>query len=622
MTSFDPAHFADFCNDLKINSKEEGVISLGQSLLGTQRRFLREVQIGMEMGVRDFVTLKSRQIGLSTICMAFDLYWPSQYDGIGGAIIVHEDAARSRFRATLEMYYEGLSDDWQIDIVQHNRDQLVLANGSMLEYKVAGIKETSKKTLGRSSALSYLHATEVAFWGDAEQVQSLRSTLAEKNPTRFYNWETTANGFNHFYDMWCDAKKAVSQRAIFIGWWANELSRKARDSQEYQVYWGHKGRPSAEERDWIKQVKSLYGVEIDAEQMAWYRWMRGEKVTDDTDIMQEHPPTEEHAFVATGSKFFTGQNLSDNYKRVLTEPAPTCYRFQFGAEFTDTRLVECQDKIAQLRVWEEPEDRAFYVIGADPAYGVSDTSDRYAIEVYRCYSNRMEQVTEFAAVDISTYAFAWVIVYLAGAYQPSILNCEVNGPGEAVLREIENLKKLAGRSHSRAHSSAMRDVVAKIQQYYFRRLDSIGGMPSAMHTLTNERSKEVMMTLYKDYFERGILVTHSRRLLDEMKAIVREDGRAPAASGTSKDDRVMASALATLAWNDQLRTRLIAQNVIWLPPKERPAIELPATDTTVSRQVRNYLQDIGVLRGLIPAEHVGTRTARPHEKLTPGRRRR
>lgn len=618
--SFDPAHFADFCNDLKISSKEQGLITLGNSLLGTQRRFLREVAIGMDMGVRDFVTLKCRQIGLSTICMALDLYWPSQYEGIGGAVVVHDEPARDSFRSQIEMYHEGLPDDWQIDVVQHNRNQLVLANGSMLQYKVAGVKETSKKSLGRSSALSYLHATEVAFWGDPGQIDSLKSTLAEQNPTRFYNWETTANGFNHFYDMWCDAKKAVSQRAIFISWWANEFYRKSRDTQEYQVYWGHRGRPSAEERDWIRQVKLLYGVEIDSEQMAWYRWMRGEKVTDDTNLMQEFPPTEEHAFVATGSKFFTGQNLSDAYKRVLTEPAPNFYRFQFGAEFTDTKLVPCVEKVAQLRVWEEPQRKAFYVVGADPAYGVSDTSDRYAVQVYRCYSNRIEQVAEFCAVDISTYAFAWVIVYLAGAYEPSILNCEVNGPGEAVLREIDTLKKSAGRSHSRAHSATMRDVVAKIQQYYFRRLDAIGGMPSAMHTLTSERTKEVMMNLYKDYFERGIMMLHSRRLLDEMKSIVREEGRAPAASGTGKDDRVMSGALATMAWNDQLRTRLIAQNVIWVPPAERPKVEGAPRDTTISRQVRSYLQAIGVTRGLIQVEQTGTRTSRPHEKLTPGRR--
>lgn len=610
MSAFDISHFTEFTNDLRINSKERGLITLGASLMGTQRRFLREVQIGMDDGVRDFVTLKARQIGLSTICMAFDLYWPSHYEGMFGAIVTHDDGARDSFRAQLEMYYEGLPVDWQIEIAQHNRNQLVLGNGSMLQYKVAGTKEKSAKNLGRSSALAYLHATEVAFWGDPNQISSLKASLAEENPNRFYNWETTANGFNHFYDMWCDAKKAVSQRAIFISWWANEFYRKKRDSQEFNVYWGHKGRPSAEEKDWIKQVKIMYGVEIDAEQMAWYRWMRGEKVTDEMDLMQEYPPTEDHAFVATGSKFFTGQHISDAYKRVTHEPMPRSFRMHIGAEFTDTKLVEVMDKVATLRVWEEPQPKAFYVIGADPAYGSSDTSDRYSIQVYRCWANRMEQVAEFAMVDLSTYAFAWIVVYLAGAYEPSILNCEINGPGEAVLREIQNLKKLAGRADSRERSKTMLDVVGKIQQYYYRRMDSIGGMPSAMHTMTTERTKDVMMNMFKDYFERGILIPHSRKLVDEMKSVVREEGRAPAGASGAKDDRVMASGLATLAWNDQLRTRLIAQGVVWTPPEDRPEVDDGRGEPVISRSVRNYLELIGVRRGLIKDE-TGTRTARP-----------
>jgi hypothetical protein len=95
-----------------------------------------------------------------------------------------------------------------------------------------------------------------------------------------------------------------------------------------------------------------------------------------------------------------------------------------------------------------------------------------------------------------------------------------------------------------------------------------------------------------------------------MKAIVREEGRAPAGSGGAYDDRVMGSGLACIAWNDQLRTRLIAQNVIWLPPEQRPAIEDDRGEPVVGRAVRNYLETIGVRRGLIQ-DQTGTRTSRP-----------
>lgn len=593
MSGFDPEHFNDFTRALQINSKEYGVIRLGHALLGTQRRFLQEMQIGIAMGVREFVTLKCRQIGISTISLALDLYWASEYPGLGGALVVHDDAARDQFRATIDMYRDGLPREWFVEEVQHNRNQLVLRNGSILQYKVAGTTERKTKSLGRSAALAFLHATEVAFWADAGQISGLKSTMAELNPDRFAHWETTANGYNHFNDMWEEAKKAVTQRAIFITWWSNELYRAKRDGLKWRTYWGKAGRASAEEREWMAEAKTLYGVEIDDEQLAWFRWVRAEKVTDEMDLYQEFPPTENYAFVATGSAFFTGQQLSDAYQRVTHEAKPEHYRMHVTADFTETRVLDCPERIATLRIWEEPVKEGFYVIGADPAYGSSDVADRFAISVWRSWGNRLEQSAEFCTVEMTTYAFAWVIVYLAGAYQPCILNVELGGPGEAVLNEIQNLKKMGNNAFSVSEAKTIRNVVAKMQQYLYRRLDTIGGMPTALHTITTPRTKDSMMNTFRDYFERGVAVPHSRALLDEMKKITREGGREPAAAKGYKDDRVMAAVLATKCWNDQLRTRLIRMSSIWVPPEKRIITE-DAAQPVLARTVDGYLTQIGV----------------------------
>lgn len=610
--SFERAHFDDFSNSLLINSKEEGVIPLGKSLLGTQKRWLQEVEIGMAEGVREFVTLKCRQIGISTISLAFDLYWPFSIKGMTGAIVVHDESARDSFRATLDMYYDGLPQSWKIGVVQHNRNQLVLANGSGLQYKVAGVKETSKKSLGRSSALMFLHATEVAFWGDPNQVYSLKGTLAEKNPNRLYHWETTANSFNFFYDMWEEAKAAVTQRAIFISWWANEYYRVARDSQVFRMYWGARGRPSKDELEWLPYVKKVYGYDITPEQLAWWRWMRAEKVTDEAAAMAEFPPTEEHAFQATGSQFFSIKNLTDAFKRIALEPKAASYRFQFGKEFHETEIISPKkESDTQLLIWEEPVKGAFYTIGADPAYGWSENSNGFVVQVNRAYANRLEQVAEFRTEGITTYAFAWVIVYLAGAYEPSILNLELNGPGEAVLNEIQNLKKTASLKHVSIRPG-MLNVVQKIQHFLYRRLDSIGGIPTAIHTLSNERLKDSMFSTYRDYFERDILVPHSKSLLSEMREVRRPaDGGAPRAE-SGHDDRVIGEVLACRAWNDQLRTRLIAQNVTWIPPEERPQNEVIVSDTVLGRSLRNYLVDIGV-RTPVVRDTRGTRMGVPRK---------
>ncbi len=590
---FDFNHFKSFMDVLPIQTKERGRILLGPNLLGTQVRLFEEMQRGLQDDIHEFVILKPRQIGTSTGTLALDMYYMFQFSGTPGALITHDEPAREKFRAVIEMYYDSLPDEWKIAVVQHNRNQLVLQNGSMLEYKVAGLKETSKKVLGRSSALSFLHATEVAFWGDPSQIHALKASMAEKNPRRLYVWESTAQGFNHYQTMWEEARQSVTIKAIFIGWWSNENYRVPRGGRVWKQYWGHKAKPTQQERDWIKQVHANYGVELDDEQLAWYRWVRAEKVTDEMSLYAEYPTLPDEAFVATGSKYFTGQSMSEAYRRVLGEPKNQGFRLQFGSEFTDTALLDVNDRVATLRVWEEPVEGAYYVLGADPAYGSSDTADRFAATVLRAYANRLEQVAEFCTVDLSPYTFAWVVVYLAGAYRSCLYNIEINGSGTAVIQEIDNLKKMSGRALIPGQAKTMRDVVGKMSEFLYAREDSITGRPMGKHTLTTERIKETYMGLLKDNFERGIFVPHSRFLLDEMKTVVRDEGSI-CAQGDAKDDRVIAAALAVKAWNDQLRMKLIARNVVYIPPDQRTSVA-PPTETVLGRSVRNYLKAYGVL---------------------------
>jgi hypothetical protein len=85
----------------------------------------------------------------------------------------------------------------------------------------------------------------------------------------------------------------------------------------------------------------------------------------------------------------------------------------------------------------------------------------------------------------------------------------------------------------------------------------MGGLSNSIGFLTTSQTKERMLTYMKDYFERGLMDIKSMDLLDEMKGIVREGGFI-GAPGRGKDDRVIAAALATVAWAEQVQPRLIA----------------------------------------------------------------
>ena len=195
--SFNLNRFYQFCSQLRIESKEHGLIKMGK-LLGTQTYVMNQIAAGLEDGKHFFIILKGRQLGISTISLALDLYWHFTNPGLQGTLTTHNEESRDMFRSTLAMYMEGLPKEWKIPVVQHNRNQLTLKNRSRLFYQIAG--ERAKGTLGRGKAITFLHGTETSSWGDEEGLASLLSSLAETNPMRLYLFESTARGFNMFQD--------------------------------------------------------------------------------------------------------------------------------------------------------------------------------------------------------------------------------------------------------------------------------------------------------------------------------------------------------------------------------------------------------------------------------------
>ena len=582
---FDLAKFYKFCAELKIETKEEGLKKMGK-LLGTQTYVMEEIDKGLKDDVHFFVILKGRQLGITTGSLALDLSWQFTHPGWQGTLVSDTEENRDMFRSTLGMYIDGLPKEYKIPLVAHNRNQMVLKNRSRIFYQIAG----NKSRLGQGKAITYLHATETASWGNDEGLASLIASLAEKNPQRLYLFESTAQGFNMFHDMYKTAKRARTQRAIFCGWWRNEYYSVGPDSKEYKVYWDGKLKP--DEKEWVKEIKKLYGVEINSRQMAWWRWKMAEGIKDETLMYQEFPPTEDYAFVMTGTSFFSNSRCTDAAKYAKSLDYE-CYRYAFGQLFQDTECLPSSDRLATLRIWQQPVDTAYYVIGADPAYGSSDWADRFCIQVFRVYADGLDQVAEFATSELNTYQFAWVIAHLAGAYKNSTLNLEVNGPGQAVINELRNLKRLAAAIQG-PMAKDMMDVLGSMQNYIWRRNDTMGGLSNSIGFLTTSSSKERMLSYMKDYFERGMMGIFSMDTLEEMKGIVREDGFI-GAPGRGKDDRVIATALATIAWAEQVQPRLIGMRL----SKEMSLRqdEYTPEQLAVGKNVSNYLKMIGVYGG-------------------------
>lgn len=596
--------FWRFASRLVINSKEMGAVRLARPY-GPQRWIIRQIARGLEEDIHDFTILKCRQLGSSTIMLALDLYWLWTHSGMDGTLVTHDEQTMVNFRTQLTQFYEHLGKSYKPYSPAHNRAEFVwrLADGTMsrLQYQIAGTRAGQSVKLGRAKGNAFAHGTEVAFWADQGSFQSLKNSLAEKNPNRLFIYESTANGFNTFEEQWRIATHAVTQRGIFVSWWAHEMYRVPSDSRIFEVYWGKEGRMTGEERKFAHDVALLYGdcmeyvwgtKEIAPEQLAWYRWYSEEKVADPEMVKQEMPWTAEQAFVTTGAQYFSASGLTASMRRVVGEPKPRHLRIEIQARMPDTQVIECPARVANLWVYQPPQEGARYVLGADPAYGSSDWADAFVVSVWRCWFDRIEQVAEFWSVDLQPYAFAWILVYLAGMYEPCSWNLEITGPGAAVMGELDNLRRarFTGEEQSK---TVMKNFLHGMNEFYYSRFDSINRNPVARGTQSTYKEKCRYMDLFRDYWVRGFAVVHSKPMLEEMRWVTREPGHAPAGTSRHKDDRVIGAALAVYMWHEKLRSRLHAQNISFAAEAKLPAGVAPRA-TAYQQLIQRRLQLLGM----------------------------
>lgn len=605
-------YFLEFISHLSIDSKETGITRLGDHLYGAQIRFLEEVCSGLDNNIRHFTVLKARQLGISTVSLAMDLFWLLVHPGMQGALITDTDGNRDRFKIIITRYLESLPKKilGNIYVKQHNRNSLVLSNGSVLDYLVAGVKKGGAG-LARSRALNFVHATEMSSWGDPEGVDSLKAAMAEKHPNRLYIFESTAKGFNLFWEMWEAAKRdTFTQKAIFIGWWAKEDYSIPRSDPRFKEYWD--GTISPEEESMLKLVHKDYGVDITPEQLVWYRWNSSSKITGEGMIKQEMPSHETEAFISTGQHFFPPGKISKDFQGLRNAAGKSgdgfyrgarvpfkAYRYQFGLEFESLALNQVMTPWeADLRVWEEPVDGGEYVMGIDPAYGRNDNKDKHSIEIYRCYADRCVQVAEFATCAPETYVATWVMAHLAGYYNKVILNLEINGPGKTIMQEMKHLRQMMDKGviiPGQERPQKMTQALAGARWYLYHRPDSPGnGFVYNFQTTVN--TKHPLMDQMRDAYVLDRLIVVSEPLLGEMQRIV-QDGSNIEAEGSAKDDRVLATALALEAWVKWVRPGMIEKNLTFdrVTEMERRREQNPRA-TLVGNVVQSFYEEQSNLR--------------------------
>jgi hypothetical protein len=276
--------------------------------------------------------------------------------------------------------------------------------------------------------------------------------------------------------------------------------------------------------------------------------------------------TEEECFTASGTTFFDYRALNDQALRITAQGKSKNFQYRFGNEFPSTIIspaIFFRD--VQLRVWEEPQAGATYIVSGDPAYGRNPDNDRSAVQVLKCFADCIEQVAEFASPEVNTTQFAWVLMSLAAWYGNSgtglTLIVELDGPGEAVWKEIDTLPSALRSPYLRQQASdrGLLDVFQNVRNFIFNRPDSMAGRGNNWQWKTGNR-KEAIMEQTKALVATTSLLLRSMDLVEEMRKIAR-DGAAIEAPSHKHDDRVMALAIGVRAWYDEVRRPLMAKGI-------------------------------------------------------------
>lgn len=570
--------YADFLKRVRIDSKDTGGGTiLADNIYYAQERFYDAVWDSLSRDIHDIKCLKSRQLGISTACRPLVTFWMGIHDGIQGGMIFDTDAHKEAARRDMETIIRELHEYWPNynfpTIERTNRYGFLLSNRSFLHFMAAGVKSSrSSGVLARSTGLSLVWASEICSFENDEGLVSLRSTVSHINPNRLYLWESTARGMNIWKTMWDEAKSDdLNQSTVFIGWWARLDQRLKRGTAQFERYGAL--APSAEEQAKIELVEKIYGFRIDQEQLAWYRYFSDPTQKEETRapaqedgyLQQDQPWTEDEAFILSGSTFFNYNKLTELHNTTVSQKY-LAYKFETGGDITQCSILTARTKRdIEIKMWEEPQIEASYVLACDPAYGHSEKSDRSAIQVCRCYADGIDQVAEYASRSVMPHQLAWVIWSLAGYYgaksgQSVMIIIELNGPGEAVWKEVNTVRQQVVNGYLRqaAREKGIEDICANVRNYVYSRADSMSS-GHAYHWFTRTQTKVAIMERLRDMVNLGTMTVRSADLVEEFRLVTR-DGDKIEAEGKGNDDRTIALAMAVRAWEDRMRRGLIALN--------------------------------------------------------------
>lgn len=360
---------------------------------------------------------------------------------------------------------------------------------SIFEIDTAG-----SPTSGRGTTPNLLHLSEVAFW-EAAAAQRKMLSMLEALP---YESETicaiesTANGLNHFYRRWVNAREGALDpdsgemyTPIFVPWWRDPLCSIAFATLDDRArFEGTIGDTNTygELADDETMLQELYACT--PEQLQWRRMKVQEQPDKSVQTFnQENPHSDEVAFIGSGRTVIPSILITKTIKRAESMPAPAVGTLR-ASEHEERRtrsgntilipttvvwVPEAQAKPGEhlLKVWEHPRKAkdapleingepttdferrdGAYVAAADVATGEEDTFSKGDYQVVKVFDHHTREEVASHQSRMDVHEFPLWLVLVGVYYNLARLAPESNAVGTAItapLRKDYRYKRLFRR---------------------------------------------------------------------------------------------------------------------------------------------------------------------------------
>ena len=335
--------------------------------------------------------LKARQLGCSTFTEGFLISEVIQKPNTKIGIITHRDDATANLFNMSKYFYNNLREEIKPTILTDNINEMVFntKDNKGLNSRIK-VMTASDSGVGRSDTYNCIHCSEYAFWkcpqGADIVLQGLLSSVPD-NEHSIVIIESTANGFNHFYDLWNKAVKTQEGTAsdnertefvpLFFAWFMGDDYTRQYPEDEFRV------NPLT---PYEQMLMKKYPNDMTLEKIYWRRHKIRTTFFGNVEMFkQEFPSTPDEAFRSTGACAFDLNKLNNRINEVYgVAPKkqgkfiydidkytgkPINIKFNEEKKFNDDYLV---------KIFVEPNKKTPYLIGGDTA---GQGSDNYVGQV-------------------------------------------------------------------------------------------------------------------------------------------------------------------------------------------------------------------------------------------------